>query len=137
MTTTNKEDAELTVFKDDPWLLPYKDSVLRRRERYLSKRAEIESNEGSLEEFSRGYERFGLNKSPGGIEYREWAPGARAVWLTGDFNGWNRHSHPCTRDQFGVWSLFIPDLPSGEPAIPHNSKLKVSSVFLQGVLRVQ
>eukprot|EP01102_Stenamoeba_stenopodia_P008673 TRINITY_DN2520_c0_g1_i5.p1 TRINITY_DN2520_c0_g1~~TRINITY_DN2520_c0_g1_i5.p1 ORF type:complete len:605 (-),score=100.96 TRINITY_DN2520_c0_g1_i5:46-1860(-) len=134
-TSSDHSDSKgevLQVFKDDPWLLPYKDAVLRRRERYLAKRAEIERNEGSLEQFSRGYERFGLHRRPGGIEYREWAPGARGVWLTGDFNGWNRQSHPCSRDQFGVWSLFLPDLPTGEPAIPHNSKLKASVELADG-----
>jgi 1,4-alpha-glucan branching enzyme len=31
------------------------------------------------------------------------------VTLIGDFNHWDRWSHPLTRDEFGVWSLFLPD----------------------------
>ena len=46
----------------------------------------IEKNEGGLEKFSRGYERFGINRTHEGITYREWAPAARGVYLTGDFS---------------------------------------------------
>lgn len=43
--------------------------------------------EGSLDSFSRGYERFGFTVTPEGcITYREWAPGAREAYLTGDFS---------------------------------------------------
>ena len=47
---------------------------------------DIENREGGIETFSRGYERFGLNKTPNGLVYREWAPGAHGVFLTGDFS---------------------------------------------------
>ena len=47
---------------------------------------QIEDNEGSLEKFSRGYERLGINRTPEGLKYREWAPGAHGVFLTGDFS---------------------------------------------------
>jgi len=60
-----------------------------------------------------------------GIMYREWAPGAKALYLTGDFNGWNTQSHPAHKDQFGVWNLFLADSADGTPAIPHGSKVKI------------
>lgn len=50
------------------------------------KLSEIEKNEGGLEKFSRGYEKFGFNKTEKGIVYREWAPAAKAVCLIGDFS---------------------------------------------------
>lgn len=46
----------------------------------------IDENEGGIEQFSKGYERFGLNQEPDGIMYREWAPGAKVVHLVGDFS---------------------------------------------------
>ena len=49
---------------------------------------EIEKNEGGLEKFSRGYERFGINRTHEGVVYREWAPAARGVYLIGDFSKW-------------------------------------------------
>jgi 1,4-alpha-glucan branching enzyme len=46
----------------------------------------INETEGGIEQFSRGYERFGLTKQEDGLTYREWAPGAKAVHLIGDFS---------------------------------------------------
>lgn len=39
--------------------------------------------------------------------YREWAPGAKAAALIGDFNNWE-----CAwmqKDEWGVWSVELPD----------------------------
>ena len=48
---------------------------------------DIDEHEGGLEAFSRGYERFGFNEQlDGGIRYAEWAPGAVAASLIGDFS---------------------------------------------------
>lgn len=47
----------------------------------------IEESEGSLEAFSRGYQKFGFNvQSDGSVLYREWAPGAVEAYLIGDFS---------------------------------------------------
>ncbi len=39
--------------------------------------------------------------------YREWAPAAQSAQLIGDFNGWQ--GTPLDRDDFGVWSMRLPD----------------------------
>lgn len=95
---------------------------------------QIEDNEGSLEKFSRGYERLGINRTPEGLKYREWAPGAHGVYLTGDFNGWNRTSHGCTRNEYGVWELTLPYKEDGSSPIPHGSKVKVAIQLENGDL---
>ena len=41
-------------------------------------------------------------------------------------DGWSRTSHPCTRNEFGVWELTIPYKEDGSSPIPHGSKVKVS-----------
>lgn len=47
----------------------------------------IESAEGSLGDFSRGYEWYGINVTgDGGIIAREWAPAAEGLYLWGDFS---------------------------------------------------
>ena len=108
----------------DPWLGPYEDAIRARYRRYLDARAKIESAEGSLLEFARGHERLGftrgVHEGRTGVWYREWAPGAQSLSLTGDFNGWSRDSHPMRRDGFGVWSMFI----EGD-AIAHGARVKV------------
>lgn len=50
----------------------------------------------------------------------------RKMYLFGDFNAWDPKSHPCYRDQFGVWSIVLPDVDE-EPAIPHGSRYWSSS----------
>ncbi len=43
-----------------------------------------------------------------------WAPDAEQVWVTGDFNGWDKASHPLShRSQSGIWEGFIPGLGPG------------------------
>ena len=60
------------------------------RYKCLSKlKDDIEKNEGGVEKFTRGYEKFGINRTPEGLVYREWAPAACGVYLTGDFSEWN------------------------------------------------
>ena len=39
---------------------------------------------------------------------------------------WNRGSHQLTRNEYGVWSIFLPNLPDGNPAIKHNTKIKLN-----------
>ncbi|KAF1431617.1 1,4-alpha-glucan-branching enzyme, partial [Spheniscus demersus] len=86
----------------------------------------IEENEGGLDKFSKCYKTFGVNQFvDGGIYCKEWAPGAEAVFLAGDFNGWNPFSHPYKKMEYGKWELFIPPGQDGYPSVPHGSKLKV------------
>lgn len=47
----------------------------------------IEENEGGLDKFSESYKTFGVNQLvDGGVYCKEWAPGAEAVFLTGEFS---------------------------------------------------
>ena len=39
-------------------------------------------------------------------------------------DGWNRDATPMTRGDYGLWHIKIPGV-NGQPAIPHNSKIKV------------
>jgi 1,4-alpha-glucan branching enzyme len=49
-----------------------------------------------------------------GVYFAVWAPDAAAVSVIGDFNGWNRESHPMSpRASSGVWERFIPGLAPG------------------------
>jgi 1,4-alpha-glucan branching enzyme len=46
---------------------------------------------------------------------------------------WNRESHPMKKDPFGVFEVVVP-AKDGQPAIPHNSKIKVSPSTLRLML---
>ena len=49
-----------------------------------------------------------------GAHFAVWAPNARSVSVIGDFNGWNKDSHPMKAvGQSGIWATFIPEITSG------------------------
>ena len=56
---------------------------------------------------------FGFHKVSGGWICREWAPDAKEMYLTGDFNRWDRRSHPMTRKEKGIFEIFL----SGEDSL--------------------
>lgn len=108
----------------DPWLEPYRPVIERRELYYDTVKHRIESLGGLTGEFTKGYEYFGLNRVEGGLVYREWAPAAHRLSIVGDFNFWNRDADVMERDEYGVWSIFLPDGENG-PRIPHEGRYKV------------
>ncbi|MFN7117220.1 MAG: 1,4-alpha-glucan branching protein GlgB [Saprospiraceae bacterium] len=51
-----------------------------------------------------------------GTYFAVWAPSARQVSVVGNFNGWNKNSHPLSPrwDSSGIWEGFIPGVGKGE-----------------------
>ncbi|PON56004.1 Glycoside hydrolase [Trema orientale] len=113
------------IYEIDPSLNGYRQHLEYRYEQYKRLREEIDKFEGGLEMFSRGFENFGFTRSATGITYREWAPGAKSASLIGDFNNWNPNADVMTRNEFGVWEVFLPNNADGSPAIPHGSRVKI------------
>ena len=50
-----------------------------------------------------------------GTLFAVWAPNAEKVSVIGDFNGWDKQSHPLAArwDGSGIWEGFIPDIGHG------------------------
>jgi 1,4-alpha-glucan branching enzyme len=49
-----------------------------------------------------------------GVSFAVWAPNARGVRLSGDFNSWDPRAHPMRQlGSSGVWELFVPELGNG------------------------
>lgn len=50
-----------------------------------------------------------------GTYFAVWAPNAKQVSVMGDFNNWNKESHPLTArwDNSGIWEGFIPGIEKG------------------------
>jgi 1,4-alpha-glucan branching enzyme len=60
------------------------------------------------------WEKLGSHIVPGGVIFGVWAPNAERVSVVGDFNDWNKESHPLrAREGSGIWEGFIPDLGRG------------------------
>ncbi len=51
-----------------------------------------------------------------GTLFSVWAPNAERVFVMGDFNKWNKNSHPLKvrEDGSGIWEGFIPDVGHGD-----------------------
>lgn len=90
--------------EEDPGLVPYKQHFKWRAEQLEHVKGMIECFPRKLEDFTTGHKYFEFNECGDEITFREWLPGAKEVYLTGDFNGWSLKSLPLTRDEFGVWS---------------------------------
>lgn len=116
------------LIASDPWLKDFAWNIDRRAAIAQSWLETLERQEGGIENFAKGYEYFGfqVDEHTNEIVYREWAPNVISAHLCGDFNGWNRTSHPMHRsNNFGVWEIRLPPLSGNRPAISHNSKVKI------------
>jgi 1,4-alpha-glucan branching enzyme len=117
---------KLTLVKEDPWLEPVAHEVTDRYIRYVNRMVDIDRYHGGLVEFAGIYKYLGINysKEDKGFYYREWAPAAKALFLFGDFNGWNRVTHPLKRLDNGIWEIFLDDK-TYKKSFCHLSKYKV------------
>ncbi|KAI9099550.1 glycoside hydrolase superfamily [Phlyctochytrium arcticum] len=120
------------ILRDDPYLVPYKGAIEHRLRLFSDWKQKIETDEGGYDKFTRGWENLGFNVTKDAITYREWAPGATQAFLFGEFNNWNRDSHPMKKNQFGVFEIVLPNKPNSELAIPHNTKVKICFVKPDG-----
>ena len=95
------------ILEYDPSLKAYEKEFDLRMERYEKKKKELLQPGQTLADFANGSEYFGFHKTADGWYYREWAPAAEKLYLTGDFCGWDRHAHPMTKLENGVFELFL------------------------------
>lgn len=118
--------GKLKIIEDDPWLEAAEGELNYRQQIYLNALRRIESEFGSLAAYASGYRYFGFQRDDQaqGWWFREWLPGAREVYIFGDFNGWNRRSLPLSRDADGVWSIFLYDGDWGR-GLKHGSLYKL------------
>ena len=80
---------DLKIIKHAPWLEPFKGAIEGRHNDVINKERELTQACGSLTEFANAHEYFGLHRTQrGGWVFREWAPGATAITLVGDFSNW-------------------------------------------------
>ncbi len=114
------------LVQNNIWLKPYYAEIENRIKRFEKRKREIESISDSLLGFANMHNYLGVNydTEKHGFWYREWAPAAEALFLIGDFNWWDRASHPMQRDEHGIWEIFLPDEDYAHTFI-HGSKFKV------------
>ncbi len=96
------------ILKIDPQLKPFETDFDLRLENYNRKKQELLSSGQTLSDFANAHLFFGFHREKDGWYYREWAPAAEKIYLTGDFCGWDRYAHPMTKKEDGVFELFLP-----------------------------
>ncbi|KAH8094877.1 glycoside hydrolase [Cristinia sonorae] len=130
--TTSQLTAK-DVLAVDPWLENEAGAIVHRHDLFRKWKDTIQNVEGGYDKFMKGYNKLGFNVQPdNSVVYREWAPNAIEAVLIGEFNKWNRISHPMQKDEYGVWSITVPPTATGEVAIPHDSKVKISMIAATG-----
>ena len=117
-----RTDTQQKIMKIDPWLQNYASDIRLRMDRHAEVRRALLGDHADLTSFANGYMYYGIHRTETGWVYREWAPGADEMHLIGDFNEWNRESHPMRRvDAGGTWEILL----DGADALKHGQRVKV------------
>ena len=98
----------MKIFSCDPLLKKYRSDLLLRKQLLENTLERLLPEGGSLADFATGHLYFGFHKTEDGWYYREWAPGADKLFLTGDFCDWDRYAYPMEKKENGVFELFLP-----------------------------
>ena len=113
--------AKWEILDIDPWIKDYEGDISLRMNEYEKQKNRLISDGEKLSDFANAYHYYGFHKVKDGWIYREWAPHADGLYLIGDFNDWDRHSHPLTKINDEDWEIFI----KGIGTIAHGSRIKV------------
>ena len=108
------------IMEYNPQLAPFAGDIELRMNRYQETKNRLLPEGGNLNEFANAHEYFGIHHVEGGWVYREWAPNAYQLYLTGEFNDWNWTSHPLKHIGNGNWELFL----AGDEALWEGCRVK-------------
>lgn len=111
---------KLKIIQLDSALKPHTDILTKRMEAFYQKKHEL-LHEKSLNDFANGHLFYGFHQTQDGFVYREWAPNAIEMHLLGDFNDWNRLSHPLTKIDNENWEIYL----SETDGLKHGTEVKV------------
>lgn len=126
-----RKTRPLEMILRDPWLAPHEADIRYRLARHAAMRRRLLPGGGRLRDFANGHLYYGIHRTPQGWVYREWAPAAKALHFTGDFNGWDRSSHPMTRKDDHTWEIVLPGIRS----LSHGQRVLVQVTGADGSVR--
>ena len=119
------------ILEIDPYLTPFENDIDLRKELYFKKRKTLLGDCKKIKTFADGYKYFGFHRTRTGWVYREWAPAAEAMYLTGDFNNWNIEEYPLTRLENGIFEVHL----KGRNALKIGQKVQVIVINSGRILR--
>ncbi len=109
-------------YEADPWLKPFTGIIDGRIRKCLDKENKLVGN-GSLADFAMGHKYYGLHFENSKWIFREWAPNATQIFLTGTFNDWKEiKEYSMERiNTYGDWEIILP-----ENSLKHEDLFKLS-----------
>ena len=108
------------ILELNPQLEPFAGDIDLRMFLYRTTKQRILGEGMELNDFANAHHYYGIHRLRGGWVYREWAPSAYQVYLMGDFNGWDKTSHPLKPVGNGDWELYLP----GDDALWEGCRVK-------------
>ncbi|MGD0582823.1 MAG: alpha amylase C-terminal domain-containing protein [Bacteroidales bacterium] len=111
-----------SFYLTDPWLEPFVPAINNRYSKCAARELELVGGR-SLCDFALGHHYYGLHREKDSWVFREWAPNATAIFLTGTFSGWKESEEYRLKriNQEGDWEIILqPDL------LRHNDLYKLS-----------
>ncbi len=123
--------AKNKILEIDPYLAPFKNDINLRTENFFRKRKELLGNTKKIKNFANGHNYFGFHRTRNGWVYREWAPAADEMYLTGDFNNWNIESCPMTKLDNGIFEVHL----KGKNALKAGEKVQAIVINSGEILR--
>ena len=91
----------------DPTLKPYARDIELRMDGYKKIKNQLLGKSGNICDFSNAHLYFGFHRTNDGWVYREWAPAADALFLTGDMVGWDTRRLYMNHIGDGVWEVYM------------------------------
>ena len=96
------------IIEKDPYLKPFEKDIKLRMSRYRAKKKQLLNKGEKLIDFANAHKYYGFHRTENGWVYREWAPAADQLYLTGDFNDWHWTDTPLEKKDNGNWEVFLP-----------------------------
>jgi 1,4-alpha-glucan branching enzyme len=111
-----------SFYSSDPWLQSFTGVIDKRIEKCLEKESHL-TGDGSLSDFALGHYYYGLHRKSDCWVFREWAPNAKSIFLTGIFTGWKDNPKYMMKrlNLQGDWELSLPP-----EALNHGDLYKLS-----------
>lgn len=126
-----RKTRPLAMIERDSWLAPFENEIRSRLARHAAMRRRLLPSGGRMRDFANGHMYYGIHLTPQGWVYREWAPKARALHFIGEFNDWNRTSHPMEKKDDGNWEIVLP----GVKSLSHGQRVLVQVEGADGMVR--
>ncbi len=104
----------------NPQLHEFIGDIDLRMAQYRAAKSRILKDGQTLKDFANAHEFYGFHHVDGGWYYREWAPCAHQLYLEGEFNNWDKTSHPLKRIDNENWEIYL----EGDDALWDGCKVK-------------